>query len=97
MSPEHVVCDVQITENGRPYTATYYVEHGIIIAKFDNRIIRVPLGMVDPDKTVRALLAASIQRAARLSKTLHEWSSATADTPPRGRGRPKLVQPDGPH
>jgi hypothetical protein len=91
MHPEHEVREVEIVDNGTAYTATYYVEHGVIVAKLDEQVMRVPVGLVDPHKTVRALLAARIQRAARLSKHRDEWTSATAETAPRGRGRPKLV------
>lgn len=91
MYPDAEVHTVEVIENGTPYTATYYVEHGVITAKLEGKMVRVPVGLVDPHKTVRALLAASVQRTARLSKTKDEWTSATAETAPRGRGRPKLV------
>jgi hypothetical protein len=92
MHSEHEVREVEIVDNGIGYTATYYVEHGVIVAKLDDQIMRVPVGLVDPHKAVRALLAARIQRAARLSKHRDEWTSVTSETAPRGRGRPKLVR-----
>lgn len=91
MHSEHEVLEVEIVDNGIAYTAAYYVEHGVIVAKLDDQTMRVPVGLVDPHKTVTALLAARIQRAARLSKHRDEWTSASAATTPRGRGRPKLV------
>jgi len=94
MHPEHEVREVEIVDSGTAYTATYFVEHGVIVAKLDGQVMRVPVGLVDPHQTVRALLAARIQRAARLSKHRDEWTSATSEIAPRGRGRPKLVEPE---
>ena len=92
MYPESKVQSVEVIENGTPHYATYFVENGVIIAMVDERMMRVPVGMVDPSKTVRAMLTASIQRASRLSKTKDEWTAVVSEGTPRGRGRPKLVR-----
>lgn len=93
MHPQCKVQSVEVVDNGTAYTADYFVENGIIVASVDKKIVRVPVGFVDPHKTVRALLTASIHRTARLAKNRDEWTSVAAEEQPRGRGRPKLVRP----
>lgn len=93
MHEESRVHKVEVTEQGTVYRADYYIENGIIVANLNGKTIRVPIGLTDPHKTVRALLAAHVQRGARLSNQRDEWTSEEVDVSPRGRGRPRVGNP----
>lgn len=71
---EHVVQTVDVTHEGRVVSALYFIESGIIHAQIDGRTMRLPLGTMSADVTVKTVLAGALtsrsRKAARLTSLI---------------------------
>jgi len=76
--PESEVHDVRITQGGTAYTATFFVEHGIISANIAGRIITAPLGNRPAEISVSELLSSYIHQQNRRALNSRRWAGALA-------------------
>jgi hypothetical protein len=59
---------------GETYEASYFIEHGIIHANIDGRIIQTPLSSVDATQTVQAVLRGYLLQTHRKAQQRNSWS-----------------------
>ena len=78
MYPESEVHDIRIVQGGTAYTATFFVEHGIISANIAGRIITAPLGNRPAETSVSELLAGYIHQQKRRAQNSRRWAGALA-------------------
>lgn len=73
MEQENMVLDVSVELDGQTYTASYFIENGVIHANIADCTYRVPLGPTPPRETVRSLLTERLRRHNFRQEMTHKW------------------------
>ena len=74
MQNEHIVRDMEVSDGGRHYKASYFVEHGILHTNIDGRMLSMPVGSDDPEQAVKRLLLGHAQMKTWRQRFRDRWS-----------------------
>ncbi|MGV8950874.1 MAG: hypothetical protein ACOH2M_07195 [Cypionkella sp.] len=72
---------IEITLEGVPHKASYFVEHGVIHAHIDGRLLLSPLNGGDAAAMVAALLKGRATQEARKSRQAGMWREVRNQMP----------------
>jgi len=73
MEHENMVMDVSVQVDDQTYTATYYIENGIISVKVGDSSYRLQAGPVPAEEMVRSLLIERIRKAGFRQNLSQKW------------------------
>ncbi|KFL29478.1 hypothetical protein JP75_20600 [Devosia riboflavina] len=73
MEQHSQVLTTEVEFDGNSYTATYFVEHGIIHANIDGRLVHAPLTQEEAQRTVQAMLTGHLLQTHRKSAQRDSW------------------------
>ena len=82
MERECVVLTVDAAHEGEVYTASYFIEYGLIHCEIGGRYVVVPLGNVSAEGTVRALLSGHLLQKERKAGNARKWADKASRGPP---------------
>ena len=81
MDRESVVLDVQVQHEGKEYSASYFVEGGMIHANIAGRMLVAPRSRLSPADTVSKLLSGHLMQQSRKRRQADIWKSAVHRAP----------------
>lgn len=72
---QSIVQTVEVTHGGDTYSASYFVERDVILARIGERIVRSPVGKARPSETVKALLTGHLLQRSRKMGQARRWQA----------------------
>ena len=72
---QSIVQTVEVTLGGETYTASYFVERDVILARIGDRIVRSHVGKTRPSETVKALLTGHVLQRSRKMGHVRRWKA----------------------
>lgn len=70
------VFDVEVSYDGQPHRASYFVEADKIYASIDGRVVIAPLGPLPATETVKTMLSGHLLQQSRKFRQATRWSKS---------------------